>query len=296
MLGAAASEESSPVEMMLHGRERVLFLGGASRLPSVRIRCQQVARALDCDFLLDSPAPGEVPTGKDVFVLVKWHGDRTALRRRGVVIWDVIDDLPPVDGVDAYLYSTEHARAFLAPRVGAAPAHVIPHHHCNVERVGASGDEILWIGGIEWMPAFDTTRVRVVDTTALTVEAVAAAYRRARVVLNLRRVERAPDVLHSRLASGIKLINAIGFGLPSLCSDEPAYREIGPDCMLLADATAVADTLDRLLGDPVLERTLRANARARAERYHRDAIAARYAQLLAGHLQDLHSPHRRGLP
>lgn len=270
--------------MVLRGRERVLFLGGEGRLPSVRIRCQQVASALGCDYLLDSPAPREVPADKDVFVLVKWRGDRLALRRRGVVIWDVIDDLPPVDGVDAYLYSTEYARAFLEPRVGGAPGHVIPHHHCNFERVGASGDQILWIGGIEWVPRFDVTRVKVVDSTGLAVEEVAAAYRSARVVVNLRRVERAQDVLHCRLASGIKLINAIAFGLPSLCSDEPAYREIGSDCMLLADLATVSETLDRLLGDAALERTLRANARARAERYHRDAIAARYAQLLADYL------------
>lgn len=268
----------------MRGRERVLFLGGERRLPSVRIRCEQVARALGCDFLLDSSPPTAIAAGKDVFILVKWRGDRIALQRRGVVIWDVIDDLPPVDGVDAYLYSTEYAHEFLKPRVGNAPGHVIPHHHCNFERIDAAGDQVLWIGGIEWLPRFDATRIRVVDATGLDTGALAAAYRSARVVLNLRRVERAGDVLHCRLASGIKLINAIGFGLPSLCSDEPAYRAIGPDCMLPADATTMTETLDRLLGDAGLEQALRAHARARAERYHLDTIAARYAQLLGEHL------------
>jgi hypothetical protein len=269
----------------------VLFLGGESRFPSVRIRCQQVARALGCDYLLDSNVPRTIPTGKDVFVLVKWRGDRAALRRRGAVIWDVIDDLPPVDEVDAYLYSTEYAREFLKPRVGDAPGHVIPHHHCNFGRVDATGSQVLWIGGIEWLPRFDATCVEVVDATGLGVEALAAAYRNARVVLNLRRVERAADVLHCRLGSGIKLINAIGFGLSSLCSDEPAYREIGPDCMLPVDTETLPETLDRLLNDAGLERALRANARARAERYHLDTIAARYAQWLGERLdQDPPSP------
>ena len=270
--------------MQLRGRERVLFLGGEERLPSVRIRCRQVAHALGCDYVFGGIAPHAIPPGKDVFVLVKWGGDRAALRRRGVVIWDVIDGLPPVDGVDKYVYSTAAAREFLRPRVGHAPGEVIPHHHCNVDRVDADGDRILWIGGIEWLPALAGSGVAIVDSTGLSAGALAEAYRSARVLVNLRRVERAQDVLHCRLASGIKLINAIGFGLPSLCPDEPAYREIGPDCMLLTDAANIASTLDRLLGDPVLEQALRSNARARAELYHLDAIAERYARMLSEYL------------
>ncbi|MEO8486156.1 MAG: hypothetical protein ABI585_07425 [Betaproteobacteria bacterium] len=270
--------------MQLRGRERVLFLGGEERLPSVRIRCQQIARSLGCDYLLQPLAPQAIPPGKDVFVLVKWQGDRAALRRRGVVIWDVIDSLPPVDGVDKYLYSTACAREFLRPRVGHAPGDVIPHHHCNVDRVAAEGVEVLWIGGIEWLPTLEGSGLRVLDSTGLTLDALAAAYRSARVLLNLRRVERPQDVLHCRLASGIKLINAIGFGLPSLCSDEPAYREIGPDCMLLTDAAGMRSTLEMLLGDTALEQELRSRARARAELYHLDAIVARYARMLGEHL------------
>jgi len=250
----------------------------------VRIRCRQVAHALGCDYVLGGLAPHAIPPGKDVFVLVKWGGDRAALRRRGVVIWDVIDGLPPVDGVDKYVYSTAAAREFLRPRVGHAPGEVIPHHHCNVDRADANGDRILWIGGIEWLPALAGSGVAIVDSTGLSVGGLAEAYRSARVLVNLRRVERAQDVLHCRLASGIKLINAIGFGLPSLCPDEPAYREIGPDCMLLTDAANLASTLERLLRDPALEQALRSNARARAELYHLDAIAERYARMLSEYL------------
>ncbi len=270
--------------MQLRGRERVLFLGGEERLPSVRIRCRQVAHALGCDYLLGGAALHAIPPGKDVFVLVKWGGDRAALRRRGVVIWDVIDSLPPVDGIDRYLYSTASAREFLRPRVGHAPGEVIPHHHCNVDRAEANGGRILWIGGIEWLPGLAGSGVTIVDSTGLSTVELAEAYRSARVLVNLRRVERPQDLLHCRLASGIKLVNAIGFGLPSLCSDEPAYREIGPDCMLLTDTANMASTLDRLLRDPALEQALRSNARARAELYHLDAIAERYARMLGEHL------------
>jgi glycosyltransferase involved in cell wall biosynthesis len=46
----------------------------------------------------------------------------------------------------------------------------------------------------------------------------------------------------------------------------------------------MASTLDGLLRDPALEQALRSNARARAEQYHLDAIAERYARMLSEYL------------
>ncbi|MBK6395522.1 MAG: hypothetical protein IPF73_13215, partial [Betaproteobacteria bacterium] len=166
----------------------------------MRIRCRQVARALGCDYLLGGPAPHAIPPGKDVFVLVKWGGDRAALRRRGVVIWDVIDGLPPVDGVDKYVYSTAAARGVPpAPcRPRARRGHPAPP--LQRRRADANGDRILWIGGIEWLPRLAGSGVTIVDSTGLSTGELAEAYRSARVLVNLRRVERPQDLLHCRLA------------------------------------------------------------------------------------------------
>ena len=64
-------------------------------------------------------------------------------------------------------------------------------------------------------------------------------------------------------------------------SDQQVTTTEAPDG--LAPAVRLS-TLDRLLRDPALEQALRSNARARAEHYHLDAIAERYARMLSEYL------------
>jgi glycosyltransferase involved in cell wall biosynthesis len=161
----------------------------------------------------------------------------------------------------------------------AGARYVVPHHHCNVDRVPAAGDAVLFVGGVHWRPELGVP-FEIVDTTAIALPALRAAYARAHVLVNLR-VDSPAAAAHARLASGIKLINAIGFGVPSVSAREPAYDEIGPDCTLFATPATAADAIRTLQRDPALHAELRRRCLARADAYHLDAICARYREVLA---------------
>jgi hypothetical protein len=96
------------------GLGRVLFIGGNPRqFPSVQIRCEDIASRLGCDRVFSAKKAKEIPREYSVFVCVKANFNQDEilkLSRRGIVIWDVVDNAPPKQGVSIYLTSTEKAR------------------------------------------------------------------------------------------------------------------------------------------------------------------------------------------
>src|SRR5262245_18487787 len=91
-------------------RKRVLFVGvNADRLASVRIRCVAIAQRLGFDYHLGARRAADIPAGYDVYILVKPEipdDQLPEIASRGLVLWDVIDRLPPRAGVHRYLAST----------------------------------------------------------------------------------------------------------------------------------------------------------------------------------------------
>jgi hypothetical protein len=259
------------------------FLGGEARFPSVRIRCLQIAAALGCQSSVAHRGRA-LPDDAAALVLVKYRGALDALIGRAPIVWDVIDDVPPTHGVDCYLFSTAHARDRLRDRLPPrARTAVIPHHHCNVARLdtrASRGRDVYFVGGAHWTPALPELAFQAVDTTAITLAELREVYARAHVLLNLR-VDTPAAHAHGQLASGIKLINAIGFGVPSVSSREPAFDEIGAACTRYATAATAAGEVRRLQTDRALYDATCAALSARAERYHLDTIAGAYRALLA---------------
>src|SRR5580698_7092684 len=87
---------------------RVLFVGGNAKMASVQIRCVDVAKRLGCAYHHGARRADQVPEGYDIFVCVKaelWPAEYAKLARRGKVVWDIIDLLPPRDHIAAYLAS-----------------------------------------------------------------------------------------------------------------------------------------------------------------------------------------------
>jgi hypothetical protein len=80
--------------------------------------------------------------------------------------------------------------------------------------------------------------------------------------------------------SGIKLINCIGFGIPSISNDEPAYHEIGEDCTLFTDLEHCADKVYQLQTDCQLYRAMRENCLHKASSFHISSIVCKYKALI----------------
>jgi phosphatidylinositol alpha-mannosyltransferase len=81
-----------------------------------------------------------------------------------------------------------------------------------------------------------------------------------------------------RESFGIVLVEAMAAGLPVVASDIPGYREVvrdGVEGLLVPprDPRALAEVLDRILGDDELARAMGAAGRERARRYSWDAVA-----------------------
>ncbi len=83
---------------------------------------------------------------------------------------------------------------------------------------------------------------------------------------------------------GLPLLEAMSRGLPCVCSDAPAFREVAGDSALVApalDVDAWAAALERVLSEPDLAARLSADGRSRAETFSPERTAAAFAVALA---------------
>ena len=284
---------------------RVLFVGGdAKKMASVQIRCVDVAKRLGCAYHLGARRSSQLPEGYDAFVCVKtelWPGEYAQLARRGKVVWDIIDLPPPREHIAAYLASNSLTQELFEDH---GRVEVIPHYHCNFtgqpNRPGLRRP--VWVGAQHWMPsltgfAYDAfgveglTRVQVVRIfrqtgIGLNLRIARAQYNPPRRFIGLTDPRRRAEALrnffdfHLAVNSGIKLINCLGFGVPSLSSDEPAYREFAPECTIFSSLKNCAKWVRALQQDKALYNDLRKKCLQKAGDFHIDTIAARYKLFL----------------
>lgn len=261
---------------------RVVFLGGSMARASVRIRCLQIAEALGCDYILDVSSAEQVPKNKDVFICVKpnfTEEDVLRLSKRGSVVWDIHDFMPPSEGVDLYIVgsrSTAEEISYLNP------IKIIPQHHCNFSGIPnpLNGErKPAWIGRPFWCPKFVDLDVEIYNSNGLYMEEVITAYRRMGICLNVRRscVE---AEFHVRLNDGVKLINSMAFGIPSVSGNEPAYHEYGDGCTIFAEPDEIKEAIHKLQTDDILYNKIRLEGLIRSKEFHLKRILPLYRNLL----------------
>ncbi len=275
----------------------VLFVAGnVERLASVKIRCREIATQLGCDCYYDAKDPLAVPNRYKAYICVKPTFGAQGVDQlvdRAAVIWDILDDAPPRDKVTAYIASTTSVARHFSE---LGQIEVIPHHHCNRERIPSLGDrdKVAYLGSAHWYPdslAFAHERYHV---ETMTREDVVRAYRTIGISLNLRRISNDFDRFmrdpadvrpvvqnHILLNSGVKLINCLGFGIPSISSREPAYLEIAPECTAFTDLERCGLDLATLQSDPERLAGMRQQCLEAGEQYHLDKIVDRYRQFIA---------------
>jgi hypothetical protein len=262
----------------------VLFIGGRwPKFASVQIRCVDIATRLGCAYCVNVKSLEQIPTRFQAFICVKARlkpGDLTLLAKRGPVVWDTIDNGPTSpESIAHYVVSTETARRATDR---ARPVSVIRHHHCNFDRT--VNDPTLrrpaWIGNLQWYPQMPRIDHDMFNVLGRTQAEIASAYRGAGIGLNLRARAEGYE-RHALLNSGIKLINCIGFGIPSVSEPEPSYLELGQGCTLFTDLAGSAAAVEHLKRDDRDYLELSARCRDRAEYFHLDTVAAEYRKLIA---------------
>ncbi len=258
--------------------KNVLFVGGPEGFSSVRMRCVDMAKRLGCAFCTGARSVDDLPRGYRAYILVKPAISRRELRqlaKQAVVMWDVIDRMPPAwPELECCIVSTAAAGKALGE---GRKTVLIPHYHCNLSSVPNRPDlrEPAYIGSSQWCPLAPGFTYDFHDSTQMKRRDVASAYRSVGIGLNLRWPAPGAE-LHVSINSGIKLINCLGFGIPSVSADEPAYREIGGDCTLFATPDTCVKWVRKLQTDKALYDRLRANCLRKADAYHIDSIAKRY--------------------
>lgn len=276
----------------------VLFVAGdVDRLASIKIRCREIAARLGCDCHYNAKTVAEVPAGYKGYVCVKPDFPRTSLTgfaRKGLVVWDILDDTPPTEGVDAYIASTIFVRALFERRL-RKPIEVIPHYHCNFTGQLNDGTRRIaaYVGSDHWYPLLDGVDHRKYFVHRWNREQLVNLYLEIGISINLRNlsiegekwVQTPTDITpvpvkHIMLNSGIKLINCLGFGIPSVSSVEPAYMEIAPECTIFTDQLTCREHLRELAENNELYTDMRARCISEARRFSVEAVVDRYRDLI----------------
>lgn len=262
--------------------QRTVFLGGSARRASVRIRCVQIAEALGIDYVLDTTSLDDVPHSKSVFVCVKpglSTNDLVDLSQRGLILWDVHDEMPPSNLVNTYIVGSGRAESLIRP---FGTTVIIPHHHCNFSGRRNRPHKLpepIWLGRPYWFPPELTGLAQMINANEMCLEEIIATYRNMGLAVNARR-ETEGTSLHIDLNDGGKLLNCFGFGIPSVSYQEPAYAEFGDGATIFCTAETVVEVIRSLIGDEPLRARLSEEAFERGRPFHIAKIAPRYKELL----------------
>ena len=251
-----------------------------------------IASRLGCRHALSLKSLDDIPRQYSIFVLVKSNIDQLdleKLQKRGIVIWDVIDALPPKWGVDIYLTSSLNSQKSFS---SYGRVEMIRHHHCNstLQPNELRNRNPVWIGGRHWCPHIPQLEFERHLVEGSSQEKIVQIMRTIGLCLNLR-AERQhssaqhPEKLftdfHISINPGVKLINCIGFGIPSISGDEPAYREIDNDCTIFSTAADTAGWVGELQANDQLYNRLRNNCLKQSRDYHIDTIIKEYKKMFS---------------
>jgi len=262
--------------------DNILFIGGPARLASVQVRCVDIANKLGCATCIDPRSSSDIPHGFSVYVCIKPRLGMEALEilaLRGKVVWDIIDEPPPGRHITTYIASTQTIKTLFQ---GLGNIELIRHHHCNVERRFPERTTIRpgWIGYPKWAPDLSGLEYDIYDARTMSRLDVLAAHEKMGIGLNVRRATFQAHI-HARLSSGIKLINCIGCGIPSISSEEPGYKEIGNGCTLfIKDLSECAEAVRELSSNTRLYDAIRARCLVDSEKFHLDNVVVHYRNLL----------------
>jgi glycosyltransferase involved in cell wall biosynthesis len=192
-----------------------------------------------------------IPNGVEIPPAPKAAGDRVA----------ALGVLEPVKGLDVFV----RAAALLAARGTTSPFTVFGTGSLRVELERLSAE--LGLDGRMGFPGHVPSSEALEQTAVLVMPS---------------HMENCPNALLEAMAAGVPIVASRVGGVPELVDD--ACAELVPP----GDPGALADAIERLLGDPALARRQAQAARARVEAHftaerNAQAVLALYTRLLAAH-------------
>jgi predicted O-methyltransferase YrrM len=267
--------------------KKVLFIGGDANLASTRVRTVQIAKFLGCDFTTNSYLDNDLLKDKEIFILNKAFGvDISSLKARGKVIIDIIDDFGIPENADGYIFSSQFAQNNVRVK---EPSFVFYQHHLNFSNefnpYVDDPKRISFIGEKFWYPqgllSDHTAYLEMYGDIEEKEKEITDAYRNTDILLNFRNLNMNPEKIkrHLILNSGMKMINAIGFGIPSISPDEPAFKDIGGGCTIFAPMERCEEALRLLKNDKNLYLQLKEECHRRAKRFSIDQSANDFISL-----------------
>lgn len=259
----------------------VIFITSANEsFGSVRLRCQMISKALGVDFFstgkLNDKAIDAKLEGKNTFVLMKADFRLiNKLKSKGTVIWDVVDETPPKDA-HRYITSTSFAGEFFKLN----NFNVIPHAFNPLATIVPTPEikTAYWIGSLQWKPIIHFNHVTI-NTDNISQQILHENYQKAGVLLNLR-IDHPKALFHAQINSGIKLINAMGYGIPSITSStEPWVKEIGENCTIISHKQNWKKDYELLVNDSAVYEQVKSNCLKVRDKYSLENIKEKYLSL-----------------
>jgi len=272
----------------------VAFIVHRPSVASAKVRGSQIAGRLGAALLrLDELTPDTARRYRTlVYVKELPPKDLMARLRDGgaLQVFDPVDNYrwrtmraraPFID----HFIASNHTHAVELTRRFAAPATRVPHHHCNFDEVripaGREPATLGYVGGrVNWPPVRRLIRSLPYPHIAHTSgeKTLVDAYCSIDVGVAWRMEE--GKISYN---SGVKLINFMSFGIPSVLAPETGYLELSRhgECCLYAHSREEYTMLVReLAGSPALRRRMGDEGFENARRYHIRHIVEEYRALL----------------
>lgn len=160
----------------------------------------------------------------------------------------------------------------------------IPQHHCNFERQKRSRKEITTVGVIGTAQAFPFLPAGLkseLSKRGMDLIEFSSFFSRTDIVDFYKKI----DVqivwrpYSKKLANPLKLVNAASFGIPTICLDEPYFKELSGCYFPVRHLAGFLKQLDDLRASSALYSEYSEKCLLASERYHIEKVAEIYRQL-----------------
>jgi len=165
---------------------------------------------------------------------------------------------------------------------------VMPYHHCNIDWLSSTPSSgLVYIGNKRWCPTSE--EVGGLDferqyTDRVDSQSIIGFYLNAGILLNLRH-DQESKANHIKWGTTVKLINSIGFGLASICGDEPAYMEInelaGGGCAAFVSTAGQVHTAAELLKSDTVRAEMQSKCLKASTLWHISNIIPEYLKFFS---------------
>lgn len=160
----------------------------------------------------------------------------------------------------------------------------IPHHHVNFDRIKRERNKVKKVGIIGTEFAFQQVPNEIKEGLAkrnMQYLEYSTFYPRQSVVDWYRQIDLClvwrPYQKH--LSNPFKIVNAGSFGVPSICLDEPAFKEVEGCYMPVNSLEEFFKTLDEVRTMPEMYQHYADKCLEKMEEYHIENIAKKYQAL-----------------